>query len=546
MINPQTLSMMKQKILYLLLALLTWTSCVQEDIAPQPSPSVGKEVVVEFDATLPAYRTKGVRANGGVNELRLLVFNQSGTLIDVREATLSAQTEQGGKFRVILEGTQNRRFIHFVACENPADWAAFNFESMIGYHEGMVILRLSTSNLVYWHRKELATGIPDGQVFTGETIPLLRNQAKISVQSTATNFVLEGFTLHNYASRGTIAPFNTTTAQFETGVVTEPQAGVALKAGQETSISTTDQYLFERHNQVATDYTSVIVKGRYNGGSSTYYKIDLIDAQKKRYDIERNCHYVVKIKSVHKAGEKTFAKALVANSHNNTALDPNIAKYKSISDGVAKLEVDEYLVLFTQPNQQAVVGARYYPSVSSTAMNNGLITKEEQHAASGEKAYVTATYNATAGQFTIQGLATLPTQQRESVINVRVQGNEFLGRTIRVIARSPFLFGSAHVNGNDKVGVNQGENAQLKFTIPNSFPPELFPIAVKITAKDIYPTQEGLQMNTNGTDMVFTYMVNSVGEKTINFKTNNRSSANSTVTLTSEYFSPKIILFTRQ
>src|SRR5690554_845581 len=251
---------------------------------------------------------------------------------------------------------------------------------------------------------------------------------------------------------------------------------MTLIPAQSSDISTDEKYLFERKNAYATDITTVIVRGNYNG-QQYYYKIDLIDLEKNRYDIERNYHYIVKIKTVTRAGYTSFNDALEGASHNNTALDPIIEKYPIISDGIRKLEVEKTLVILTKPNQQFSVWAKYFPEIGNETFDNIGVTVSLQSgntSIDGES----LNFDSSTGIITATGLDQLPLEQGEARIIV-TKGD--LARTIRVILRNPFEFNPITINDQNPATITNGQSVDvaLKFYIPNDFPEDLFPLPIR-------------------------------------------------------------------
>src|SRR5690554_5892240 len=398
----------------------------------------------------------------------LLVFDENGNYIARRQAALSNQTEIGGTFTAQLPSSSNSRIVHFIS---NYDWTVFN--DIAGLSEAAVVALLSTSNTTFWTRIELENGISSTS-FSGLAVSLLRNQAKISVVNEADELTYNGFTIHNKPTKGSVAPFSSTNG-FEEGVITEP-LDISLIPAQVSEISTNEKYLFERKNAYATNITTVIVKGTYSG-QQYYYKIDLIDADKNRYDIERNYHYIVKIKTVTRAGYTSFEDALSGASHNNTALDPIIEKYPIISDGFSKLEVEKTLVILTQPNQQFSVWAKYFPAMDSEAFDNSevsVLLQSDNTSISGS-----LNFDPSTGIITATGLGQLPEEQGNALIVV-TKGD--LARTIRVVLTTPFSFYPININNQNPglVPNSQSMGVALNFNIPDDFPEDLFPLPIEI------------------------------------------------------------------
>lgn len=510
--------------LFILLA-----GCTQDEmLQPEIQLPDGGNVMVRFSAMIPEYNTVQTRASGGVNDMYVLVFDQNGTFITRELATLTSQTEAGGTFTASLPSSTNLRIVHFIC---NYDWSTFSNSGVLGSNEASVVALLSTNNATFWARRELTDGINTNSFTASNPIELLRNQAKISVSNDASNFTLEGFTLHNTPNKSSVAPFNTATTEFEEHAITEP-IGMGLNSALLADISSTEKYLFERRNQAAAEITTVIVQGIYEG-TSYFYKIDLINSEQVRYDIERNYHYMVKIQTVTKEGYTSFNDALEGASHNNTALDPIIEKYPIISDGVSKLQVEKTLIVVTEPNKPISVWANFYPNLNNNTINNSgvmvSIMSDEGALASSSLAY-----NESTGIITATSAPTLGAEPLVAIL--RVQKGDLV-RTIRVVLRTAFSFDPVTINNNNPAMVSDAQNAPatLRFTIPDDFPVDLFPLPIKIYTQGLYPAATGLQMVVEEGVIHYVYMATAIGVQTVELKTN-RSGNNETVDLKADYF----------
>ena len=515
--------------IFSLLLFILLVGCTQDEIVkPNIQLPDGGSVMVRFSAVIPEYNTVQTRANGGVDDMHVLVFDQNGTFITREPATLTNQTNAGGTFEASLPSSSSSRIVHFICNYN---WDGFSNASKLGLNEAAVVGLLSTTNATFWARRELPDGINIGSFPASNPIELLRNQAKISVSNNEANFTLQGFTIHNTPNMSSVAPFNTATASFEEGAITEP-IGMGLNSALQADISSTEKYLFERRNRAAAEITTVIVQGMYEG-TSYFYKIDLIDSTQVRYNIERNYHYMVKIETVTKEGYTSFTDALEGASHNNTALDPIIEKYPIISDGVSKLVVEKTLIVVTEPNKVINVWAKYYPTIGNNDIDNSEVTvtlfTNEGALVDGSLAY-----NATTGIITATSAPTLGTEPLVALI--RVQKDD-LARTIRIVLRTPFLFDPIRLNDRNPGQLFNAQNmpANLKFFIPVDFPVDLLPLPVKIHTQGLYPSVSGLQMFVEGGLIHYVYMATTTGTHILNLKTNKAGNAE-TVTLTADYF----------
>lgn len=528
-----------KKISYILFSLIVLFSagCQHNEfmMADEEQSEVKGEVRVRFSTDIPEYKTVTTRANGGVDDMYLLVFDDNGNFIARRQATLSNQTTSSGTFEATLPSSDNPRTVHFIS---NFDWTGLNDNMIMGSNEASVVALLNTTDHVFWARHELANGISETS-FNGVIIPMLRNYAKITVENSASDFVYEGFTIHKSPTSGTVAPFNTTTAQFAEHSIIEP-LGLTLADAQVGNISTNEKYLFERKNKSASTITTVIVKGKFQGGSSTYYKIDLIDANRVRYDLERNHHFKVIIENVQKDGFSNFNDALQGASHNNTILDPVIEKYPIISDGTSKLEVERTLVILNNSGQGMSVWAKYFPNASNntvdnTGLNVSLVDND------GALANGSLSFNASTGVITATAATLVPGSSGTALIMVS-KGE--LARTIRVILQPAYSFLPVTINNANPSYLSnaQNTNASLQFTIPSDVPEELFPLPINIYTNGLYPASSGLQMFVEQGVIRYLYTATSTGVQTVGFKTNN-TGVGEIVSLNANYFEDGSVIY---
>src|SRR5690554_6579020 len=139
----------------LLFCMIVVASCSRDAITiPEQHVQEGEEILVSFNASIPEFKRVITRANGGVNDMYLLVFDENGNYIAKRQATLSNQTETGGTFTAQLPSSSNKRIVHFIS---NYDWTGFSDTG--GLNEASVVALLSIDNVTFWSRVELNSGI---------------------------------------------------------------------------------------------------------------------------------------------------------------------------------------------------------------------------------------------------------------------------------------------------------------------------------------------------------------------------------------------------
>lgn len=246
--------------------------------------------------------------------------------------------------------------IHFIWVEEgfAEDIAkSFTSEEFVGVLEGEFINQISSSRELYWARVEtppLVDNTDLGQV------ALLHNMSRISILNDtpkSNRFDVLGFAIHNTPLRGTLAPFNGESGEFELGSITEayprelrPIApmdddGSLLVNQSEVELTSSNSFLdvFERYRSNVGEELYLIIKGKFKN-KTYFYKLGFYDNESlSRVDLQRNYHYVISIKEVTQAGYKTLQEALNNAPAQNAGLSVLLEEYTQISDGKSSLTV---------------------------------------------------------------------------------------------------------------------------------------------------------------------------------------------------------------
>lgn len=204
------------------------------------------------------------------------------------------------------------------------------------------------------------------------TADFKRIAAKIDVDASAlstADFTLEGVVLANGAQKGFLFPQYTLPAN---------QGGVMQYAEKNTVVSNkilSQIYLYE--NNGTANPTELIIRGRYKGGASSYYRMDLHQETTPGvyipYDIVRNKHYTLVITEIQNGGYSTLAEA--GNNHPSNAkynvriTDPNSHDIVSNGEYYLGLSNSEYIVYGdgTLNNLHAVTLVHNAPPTVTTA-----------------------------------------------------------------------------------------------------------------------------------------------------------------------------------
>lgn len=380
-----------KKILFGIFVLLL-TACSNEELLVE-SPQVEESDTVELTMSVNVPEVSSARSFGEtatITSLYLVVFDKQGYLAESVQATDLNTSGDETSFKVTLHQTTNKRIIHFIA----------NYEigNLVYGSESEIIGRMAVSGNqdAYWQRVELESGIANDEAITAKMkrVPLLRNFAKITVSADLRNFTLEGFAVVNTLNKGTVAPYNTNgggfanfisgeaclsyaaiTAQGYTGLVPSDVA-INSELPSETAFQTTPYYMYERKHPGDNTTTYVLLKGRYNHGASTYYKLDMVykntDGVLTYYNLLRNFQYAVTINSVTGNGYATIEEAAAQPANNNFSGSVLTKSLLNISDGKERL-----LVSFTDTTlvntNKIILKYKYIPNINSTNTNNDAV-----------------------------------------------------------------------------------------------------------------------------------------------------------------------------
>lgn len=530
---------MKKYIFGLLAILFFHSGCVDDSDIWQNAENASGNVNVTFSVDIPAYTiaTRATIADENlISSLWLLVFDEKGNYLYKKQAASvtpasTNPSSANGTFSVELGATTQKRVIHFIANYDLSN-AAFADELLQQKDEREIVASLNGTGLYMWARKEL--NAINANTFQSGTVELLRSMAKITLiidpaaGNDVANFSNGQYAVRRMPSNGTVAPFNARTYTFAEHTITEP-AGVAYTGSSaafrplgENNAST--EYTYERRNAPAdNNYTCIILKGNYQG-AETYYKIDILDANKKRYDIERNYWYKLTVRQILRPGYATEQQAMDNAAANNTSLDVTIEKYPIISDGVRKLEVEKTLITFSKNGSVLDTWAKYYPdaitnpnSFDNTGVTITLIEDDTDHPLVKNGII---NFDPVTGKITAE-INDIPNDG--SVLTARIvieKGS--ISRTIRLVGRQLYKFDPVTINYADPATINaeQNSDAVLRFSIPAEYPAELLPLEVRIYTQGLYPVQSGLRMEVQNGQICYIYTATTTGLQTLNFKTN--------------------------
>lgn len=357
-------------------------------------------------------------------------------------------------------------------------------------------------------------------------IPVIRNFAKISVQESLDNFELEAFELINIPTAGTIAPWDPTTkapAELLDGAVMKGYSN--LPAGYtgmlspfaqfdnteadirngETTLNfdnNNERYIYE-HPYEPYRRTYILIKGKFNGGTSTYYKIDLGSTDETtqeftNFNIIRNYHYVVTINSVERAGYTTVENAINGVVFNNLSASTETRDILQLSNGSDLIGVNLTKAVIVDNTDPIIFKYSYRTGLTDTS--NGTVNNHTS---------IVRPYGLNEGAVIqrvvgpdIEGDSVVytifpkvpPTLLQPTEQEFTVVGRNGLGRTITLVSHVPWNYSKVEIYGETsnerptsnanlgKVGPDQGDPLTLFFNLPDGLPESIFPLQFIIEA----------------------------------------------------------------
>ena len=375
-----------------------------------------------------------------------------------------------------------------------------------------------------------------------QRVPLVRNYAQISVelddQYSGNNFKLLNYALTNVPDCGSVAPrvagnrfaryweeengarvcrdYEDITDDIVDGVSYSFSGNIPydvnytpMKWSQEESAENPNgvltlpiSYVFEHKNVDRTDKKtmSVIIKGMFRKDAQsewkkTYYKVDLIYKKNNintYYNVLRNFKYKVVIKDIVDVGYDTPEEAAEKPASNNLSGSVEVSTYKSISDGIHQLMVDQADIYIVRAGDYSFKYSYNANITAATpAINNDAATVTAGTTApAGATRIITAgptKANSDEGEWrTVTFTASAPVTGQDKTQEIYVT-TPSLTRTVKVHLIQPYTMTVNCDPSNVQQTINTPVN--VKVTLPAGLPKSIFPLQFFISTKDntLYP-----------------------------------------------------------
>lgn len=579
---------MKTRTPYLLVFLLTafLAGCVKE-IPGQEEPLLPVpegEAILTFSLRFPepvvlGPATKAMADTPTISSLKIAVFGSSGFLKEYRDVeSFQPATTNGPSpvytFRTKMNLTDSKNLrVHIIA--NGPDKLPWLYEDA-----ALCSAAYTTGTQdAYWCRFILPNGVMAKREYNPTTqameyvkrqdpvdeqwyyvadesvealfqnLPLVRNFAKFTVESTTPQLVLNPTTtvaVVNVPDRGSVAPYNSLTSQFMSGykdisytdMINEypgytPDNMVLVQTDPST-VPFTDGtiYMYERPIPTSNP-TYLIVHGTYypkvldgegkptydaqgklvvdtNDGTDCYYRIDLTD-DNGYYAVYRNFRYKIKITGVAKAGSSTPAAAGSTGGSGDVSQSTETQGLTDISDGYGRIMVEYTSKTIVEQTTEVTLKYKFIPDVEQAdTPANGAVTITINPGGSAGDVISNTTSISTTGRTTVGGdghgivvvdtsddpndgfrtlrFSTNTPEALKKNQTIRISG-EVGGVTGKVVYRDVTYYlmerQTMAVSCTPSVEDVMGQQVNVNIGIPKDLPESMFPLVFNIEAEKL-------------------------------------------------------------
>lgn len=511
-----------------------------------------------------------------IKSITLLCFNNSGKLI----STSTYNNLSGLEGQLTAEITYTTRVIHLIANQAISGLS-------LGSSTETAVTNMVADNdkMIYWARVEIPSNV-QGQAniekwfsdnFADDNaIKMLRNRAKVTVENVdgGSYFTVTGIAVVNASDKGSVAPYHADN-KFPTNLSTTfsleqwsndkyihvPNgANVIGKTASDDVEAGNLLYPYESEN-ASTAPVSIIFKGYNNNDESQtekYWRVVIPnDEDGTPRKVRRNHHYKVVVTGHLLGGSTTFGEALTASPANDAIL--NISdELTAVTDGKFSLTVDKTSYVFAVGQKEEMTfgfdvehqdGDTFIDpnKLSVTWLKNGQVVSDVEIKDTKKDGNLVK----------LNGTVTVSlegwTAGKEEVILIKY--GEKLQRKVKIAIIPIQQFENVNYTYYEEGDVNNvnGAIAKLNFTIPKTYPNEMYPFNVLISTNDfnlkrtdgevlsiIFPDDNGY-IKSEGEGIVdmgykYVYIVTESGEHSIDLISNLVVTEEATVTLESAHF----------
>ena len=547
----------------IILAMLatTWVSCSEDTWTPVDTDTAiecGSTINVSMNLSIPdpvKVSSRNVSVVEKIEDITVLCFDKDGRALVSAEATLKVSGDESGNMTATIPNTT--RIMHVLANQTV--------QVVKGQTEAEVLngLKATSNKMVYWARLEVpadVTSSADVKVWWEEveTITLLRNMAKVEVSVESDDFICTGFTVVNTNESGYAVPYYADEEIYPTDGTSFAlndwldadyihAAGIDLVSGTETEMGMGAIYVYETPS---TTPASIIIRGRNKVDDESvvkYWRVAFKDDSGKQMNIRRNHRYTVKIDGHllygdedvrNEAGEiveSGFDKAMNNESEANSA-------WLTIADEVTAVRNSKFSLTLDNTSYVMINGTSslsfnfYIDQMDETELDETLTVAWEgvQNVSANNTVSYSPSIKSNGGKQKLTGTVNLSLlklgelTKREGTILIKYGSNLQRRVKITIIPKQTFE-PVTHVDKEPGADVT-APIAELKFTIPDTYPASMYPFTVLISTKDftvrkvkdaqkdislVWDGDGGYGKYDNGIGYKFAYQVAAPGEHSV-------------------------------
>ena len=576
-----------KKFIYIITALACVLSCSKSFEEPVIDENADDRPTVKVHFTVEAPEAVATRVEWGnrpvIESLWVIEFGASGYYKGWHECTPDSDeyVDENGEtnkkgFTVELPISDNDQTFHFIA--NPPSTTSYLNQTEINVLNSMIT---TGNNAAFWQKVKVEGGVrgvkqTDGSyIATSETqalfntIPLIRNFAKVTVFSSQSSIEVVRFALVNVPTKGYVAPYDIKAFDFaepymdisrlninnlseyvpedvEISATTNAENLIWSETGNNNSL-----FMYERPAPTS-DPTCVIVEAK-NSGTTYFYKIELMNGASYT-PIFRDFEYRINMAAVGTERGELYAQDALDNApFGDVSANLETASLTQISDGTSTLYVsftDYTHVLTGQETTDPTVTLYYkfdsnpYSLTTELSGTNAVKSIGGEYSGSGDYAgwkAVDLTLNKDAtgiakSMIKVSGKAGEETRELYRKVYVRVMGTQNL---------------SASVSGDASA---LGNPVTLTVTFPEDLGASLFPVQLFIEAENNTLSADDNKVAAKTGKSVFRpdsnkntfYFVRTVSYTeyqtsnsiTCSFKTNQANAGTDIKVYTERYFNP--------
>lgn len=488
--------------LAMLVALFTVAGCVDDEVVSSSRGVIDENGMVSLtvQTQVPGLKvTRAVEGDEEISSLWLLAFDENGYMLSRVQANYD---KSNSKFTAQVPATT--RCIHFLG---NVIMDHFNDAENIGRHENEVIAPMVSSSvaLVYWGR-ETFTNEDDLLKFAGgsnnDPVTLYRNQAQVCYdvveEAQAKGIEVKGWAVCNEYAYSTVAPFDESAInesdafhfdlnEYDFVTPLPEEYSVKMTDPTEATVQSLNdgdpRYVFENPNHEDDQMYVIMRITTKDNSKEKYYKVLLIDDNKKPYPIIRNHKITVTIKGINENyGVDSFEAAKTATPVNNPWISIS-DEIPEINKGETTLRIEgETTVIYQKSGEQTI---EFYYNGSGTPtvewLSNNRVSSIDVPSVKGDGD----------NMWTVTFTTNEPDDEvRRGTLEIRGDGSDnVLSRRVTAVLCKPFEFTPVWISS--EIPLLNNEYVTVLFNIPDDFPQELLPIDVKFGSNLIDAMPEG-------------------------------------------------------